>query len=264
MTEQYKFKTDRKKQWTQLEERYLREGYPKKSIEYAQSIFNGELKDGFKDDTLTTLAYWPDRSIGGWQYYFDNYCNETLSWSRVFGLQAGILSGFYGAYQCPEDDAYYVRSLWGAIWEPGLLMKLRIPAEEGAIYPLDPNVFFACGGSTLSAWIKEEVGETTCGGYMRFMPEFFRSLIPHLDKRCFDTKKYSFKEKVSDEVPVRVSQMKGSIITFIKYSHKTETGNLFYDQRIAVAKQFYSMFDEIKEHLGDFSLLVEETLSEKK
>lgn len=268
MNQSYQFKTNREAQWALLEKRYIREGYPKKVIDGNRAVFFGDLQQKYIDNMSadTALRYWPDRRIEGWQDYFDNYCSKVLTRQEVLSLQFSILSGFYGSYQRPEDDAFYVENLWAKVWEPNLRIKLRIPVEKGAIYPLDPNVFFACGGSKLSSWIKEREDEDqllSTGGYMRFLPDFFRQLIPHLDSRAFVQKKYHPRIKMSEKFPVMLMHLQSPIRTFIAYAHKPQTGNPFYDERIAVAKQFYSMFDEIKEQLGDFSLLVEKTLSEE-
>jgi hypothetical protein len=208
------------------------------------------------------LAYWPDRTIEGWQDYFDYYC-KTLNFADFFNLQAGLLRGFGGSFQAPEDDAYYVRTLWGEVWSPETRIKLRVPVEPGVALTLDPNLAFSESGGRLASWLGNEEHQEyrSFEPYLRLMPEFFRPLIVHVDKRAFDTNSYELRVKVSEGSPISIQKMKAITTRFIKMAHRQETGNPFYDERIRIGKQFYAMFDEVRDQLGEYSLLEAKTLA---
>ena len=263
MNEPYQFKTDRSVQWNKLEAHSKAEGRPKKLIEIDKAFFfdgpDEERQQQGKPSTYY-LSHLPDRGFEGWQRFIDKYCTEPLNDADVFNFQAGILRGFSGYFQHPEDDAYYVRSLWGNRWSPGIKMKLRINSDS-PVPPLDANLVYICAGSNLTSWLKQVEGESSRGGYLRFMPDFFEKVPAYIDSRVFDLNTYR-REVVSPEIPVRISTMKAITRSIIIYAHKIPTGVPYDDERVSIANRFLEMFQGAVSESANLDLFIEKTLEE--
>jgi len=98
-------------------------------------------------------------------------------------------------------------------------------------------------------------------GTTRYLLPYFESLLPFVDLRVWDAENHGWKEKTDSGI--RISQAKDTIKKIIRYAHKGQTDDAVEDEKIEESKKIFSILDSHKETLGDFSLLVKKTLSEK-
>ena len=268
MAENYSFKTDRDAQWALLEAYDREDGRNEESIAKDKYFFFNGFDDGdwrkSGHDHVNNLGLYPHKTIQGWEEYFSHFKDKPLTPIQVLTLQRALLSNGVGRAAHPHDNVYYIKELWGEIWQPDAIIKIKIPTQE-PIQPLDPNYVYSGVMSELVWWLKDTENKIL-GSYLEFMPRFLDAVPPLLDARIFDFEKYKLKDRLSKSCPLRIASEKSRMQTLARAANGLLSKNdVRRNEKIALAKNFFDVFNTHSNKLGpDFPRFVAEALEAAK
>ncbi|WP_445361634.1 hypothetical protein ACJJIL_07995 [Microbulbifer sp. EKSA005] len=266
MFEDYQFKVVRGAQWESIEDADQKDGrgrvYTQRDKEFFHHGFNETDWRKAEPNHVVGLGLYPEKTISGWEDYFAYFKDNPLKPHQIASLQQALLEGRVGQFTHPEDDAYYVWSLWGEIWLPDSIIKIEIPTEE-SIVPLDASFAYSCAIHNLTSWLRDSENNGI-GCYLEYLPRFMDAMPPLLDARLFDFEYYKIRQTLSPGSPVRIESTKSCMTQLIQYAHGIiDPTDKKCDHKIAVAKNFFDVFYAHKDKLGeDFPRFIAEALEE--
>ena len=258
---EYQFKTDRRTQAQKYEQNHIANGQAE-AWDIDQYLFDEAVPEESQDwsrlDIPSGLAYYRDRSLDGWARYLNSYTGERWNeHQRKYCVEQVVLTGLGDHYQHVEDDLYYFRTFLDETWSAQTRIKLEC-VSCGDFEPINANYAFQCMGVSLSRWLKnkEDAGDHY-NGHTRFLLPFFESLLPHVDTRVYSEKYIKAREMAKGCEKASVGRMQNGLLQIIVYAHKPETGEDFIDKRIAVAKEFYALFESRKKQIPNWKKCVD-------
>ena len=258
---EYQFKTDRRTQAQKYEQNHIANGQAE-AWDIDQYLFDEAVPEGSQDwsrlDIPSGLAYYRDRSLEGWARYLNSYTGERWNeHQRKYCVERVVLTGLGDHYQHVEDDLYYFGTLLDETWSAQTRIKLEC-VSCSVFEPINPNYAFQCMGVSLSRWLRnEDEGSDHLNGHTRFLLPFFESLLHHIDPKVFSFKLHRGLDNAQGCSKATLRNMQMGLNRIIAFSHKSETGDEFFDKRIAVAKDFFDLFESRRKKIPNWQKCVD-------
>ena len=257
----HEFKTDVREQMDYVYQNHVGNGQVE-AWDIDKKLFDKSIPESEKEWALlgipTGLACYLDKSLEGWKCFLDVHASKRWSVNdQKFYVEQAVLTGLGNDCQHVDDDVYYFKSLLDDTWSSQIKIKLE-GTNCGEFDPITANYAFQCMGTSLSRWLKnQEIDSDHFNGHTRFFLPFFDSLLNDIDPKVYSFKLHRGKDNAQGCSKATLRNMQMALNRIIAFSHKPETGDEFFDKRIAVAKEFYALFESRKKQIPNWKKCVD-------
>jgi len=250
----YRFKTDRKKQWEEHKQGY--EFSRKKIQELENYFFTGKVEKPEQFHYSSLLLSHPNQSIEHWQRVLSNWvkCPDESTgiesaddlFQKLQREFIGYISGFNFH---PEDRAWIFKQIFGDSYDSGRLFPLVLPSEtEKRRISFDADMIFRSLLGDISSYLSGSGGD----GYATFLLGYMSSLMPHLTGVGFVLEKpVRKKNKIGNAIFLGINK----VVLFS--SQDLDIAEADEKIKIELALKVKEIFDDYSGELGEYKKLVE-------
>jgi hypothetical protein len=260
MLDSYMLKTDRDRQWSQIENRFVENGNTRKNIKICKNYFFDGIDKNATFRWKDRLVFYPNPTMDGWQKLFDEEITDPLTDQDFFTLQLYLCGQLYEYYFDAEDQSYYFKTAFGERYDENKTFPIKINREsEHRKITLTPNKILRHLMTYFSRYMEDI--KVDYAGFLRFNLGYLDSLLPLVSKEFFSTQRYQAGDETEDRV--RLGAVQSATTKMLKWSYAKPSKKID-QERIDAANSVKEVFLKHADNLGEFNALHDKIRKELK